>query len=84
MDVHKKDNDGVTALMLAARLGGSEKVQLLLKEGADPTSMDRHGRSVIHWAAGNPVSQLSLHFCELEHVIKGLCVVESEECSLCC
>jgi ankyrin repeat protein len=59
LDLHKKDNDGVTALMLAARHGGSEKVRLLLKEGADPTSVDKYGRSLIHWAAGNPVSQLS-------------------------
>jgi ankyrin repeat protein len=54
LDLHKKDNDGVTALMLAARHGGSEKVRLLLKEGADPTSVDKYGRSLIHWAAGNP------------------------------
>lgn len=56
LDIDKKDNDGVTALMLTARLGGSNKVQLLLKEGADPTSTDGQGRSAVHWAAANPVS----------------------------
>ena len=55
-----KDTDGVTALMLSARHGGSGLVQLLLKVGADPTSSDKQGKSAIHWAAANSVSSSGL------------------------
>ena len=42
---------GNTALILAARLGASEVVQLLIENGADPSIQGDEERTALHWAA---------------------------------
>jgi ankyrin repeat protein len=50
--------DGQTALMLAAKRGHSEVVQLLLETGAVLGALDHDGRSAVHYAACNGHTQL--------------------------
>eukprot|EP00118_Oscarella_pearsei_P011334 m.75540 g.75540 ORF g.75540 m.75540 type:complete len:574 (+) comp35942_c0_seq7:1216-2937(+) len=40
--------------MLAARQGSAEKINLLLKRGADVSIEDKDKKTAIHWAATNP------------------------------
>ncbi|KAL9961098.1 hypothetical protein ACROYT_G029980 [Oculina patagonica] len=51
------NNKGVTALMLAARLGKLQAVEYLLEKGANPSLEDNDGWNLLHWASqgGNPV-----------------------------
>ena len=46
-EVNKKRE---TTLMMAARAGVSELIQLLMKEGADPHRQDEHGNTCLHIA----------------------------------
>lgn len=45
IDVNKRDIDGQTALLVAAKRGYGDIVEILLEAGADPTIKDRHGNT---------------------------------------
>ena len=48
-----RDIEGRTPLFLAASVGGTETVQLLMDRGADLTLKDMELRSALHVAIGN-------------------------------
>ena len=48
-----RDIEGQTPLFLAASVGGTETVQLLMDRGADITLKDMELRSALHVAIGN-------------------------------
>jgi uncharacterized protein len=50
-DVNASQNDGHTALMLAATNGAAKTVEILLAFGADPFATDHRGMSALHCAA---------------------------------
>jgi ankyrin repeat protein len=56
IDVDIAPDDGVTSLMILVKEGdndwGLERIRLLLEHGADPTAVDRDGRSVLDYATG--------------------------------
>lgn len=45
-----RDEDGLTPLMLAARLGNYEAVELLIKHRASLRAQDNNGFTALHWA----------------------------------
>jgi ankyrin repeat protein len=49
-EIDARDNDGVTALMLATRSGFASTLSALLAAGADPLAVDKRGRSALAWA----------------------------------
>jgi ankyrin repeat protein len=49
-DIDAKDEDGVTALMLATRSAFASSLSALLDAGADPRAVDGRGRSALAWA----------------------------------
>mmetsp|Transcript_22376 Transcript_22376/g.32609 ORF Transcript_22376/g.32609 Transcript_22376/m.32609 type:complete len:671 (+) Transcript_22376:76-2088(+) len=50
-NINERDLQGLTALHVAAWLGNSEFVALLVHNGADPFSVDSHGRTFMHYVA---------------------------------
>ena len=52
-NVNAKYNDGMTALMLAARYGHAEIAELLLKYGANVNAKEYDGSTALIWAAIN-------------------------------
>lgn len=50
---NERDMDGATPLLLALRERNMKYVQLLLDYGADPSVVDKHGKTALHYAAGN-------------------------------
>lgn len=49
--VNGRDKDGLTPLMIAARISYTEGVSELIDQGADPNSRDHYGRNALHLAA---------------------------------
>ena len=49
-EVNAKAANGGTALFFAARFGHEAVVELLLKNGADPTVTDEYGETAVDWA----------------------------------
>ena len=52
-DVATQDEDGRTALHLAAMYGHDNVVEMLLEAKADLSTQDKWGRTVLHMAAEN-------------------------------
>lgn len=52
--VNAMDDDGLTMLSHAARVGDFEAVKILLKRGADPNAQDRNGLTPLMWVAKGP------------------------------
>ncbi len=50
-DVNKKDNDGMTPLLIAVTLGHNEIVELLIAKGADVNVADPFSMTPLHFAA---------------------------------
>ena len=50
-DVNKKDNDGMTPLLIAVTLGHKEIVELLIAKGADVNVADPFSMTPLHFAA---------------------------------
>ncbi|KFY12770.1 hypothetical protein V492_03666 [Pseudogymnoascus sp. VKM F-4246] len=48
--INEQDSDGRTALHVAAQSGDEEMVETLVKHGADPKIIDKHGLDAIHYA----------------------------------
>ena len=55
--IDSRDDQGVTALMVAAGNDKLQAVEYLLEKGADPSLEDNYGWNLLHWASqgGNPV-----------------------------
>ena len=55
--IDSRNNEGVTALMIAAAQGNLQAVQCLLEKGADPSLQDNDGWNLLHHASlgGHPV-----------------------------
>ncbi len=51
MDSETADDQGKTALILAAAAGHTATVKTLLANGADPKNTDKQGKSALIWAA---------------------------------
>ncbi|MFA6302931.1 MAG: ankyrin repeat domain-containing protein [Legionella sp.] len=49
-DLDAKDNDGMTALMMAAKDGNLAAVEELIKKGATPLLIDSFGKNILHYA----------------------------------
>jgi hypothetical protein len=58
-DINTKDLQGLSALHVAAWLGNSDIVALLIHNGADIFSTDRHGRTFLHYVAMRGVHLIS-------------------------
>ncbi len=54
-DIHAVDDDGNTALMLAARYAVKENVELLLKNGANPNTKNNQGQNALYFARKSPM-----------------------------
>lgn len=52
--VNATDDDGLTMLAHAARVGDAEAVKILLERGADPNAKDRNGLTPLMWLAKGP------------------------------
>jgi ankyrin repeat protein len=52
-DVDAKDNEGCTALIIAAKNGFAEIVRILLEAEADPDLVDNQGGTAFAWAQAN-------------------------------
>ena len=56
IDVNEKNENGQTALHIAAAAGNTEVVQLLLLQDADPDALDNDGKTALHLAVENGYS----------------------------
>ena len=63
------NEDGETAVHLAAQGGDHESLEIFLRHGADPLMVDRHGLNTIHHACAGPASCRSIRAVQvlLEH-----------------
>ena len=54
--IDRRDDEGLTPLMMAAKNGKLQVVKCLLKQGADPSLRDNNGSNLLHYASlgGNP------------------------------
>ena len=52
-DVNCRDDDGMTPLLLAARLKHENILRLLLERGADPRARCHKGKTTLHWLTMN-------------------------------
>ncbi|MGE0495412.1 MAG: ankyrin repeat domain-containing protein [Vulcanimicrobiota bacterium] len=52
-NLEARNNEGRTALLLAATTGNLKMLQLLVEAGADRDAVDHHGLSALHLAASN-------------------------------
>jgi hypothetical protein len=50
-DIEARDRNGYTPLLIAARNGTTDVLQVLLSRGAAPNARDKHGRTALHWTA---------------------------------
>jgi hypothetical protein len=50
-DIEARDRDGYTPLLIAARNGTTDVLQVLLSRGAAPNARDKRGRTALHWTA---------------------------------
>lgn len=53
-DVDAKDDDGMTALIFAARNSGAETVSTLIEAGANVHIKDNNGKTAYDYALENP------------------------------
>jgi ankyrin repeat protein len=53
LDVDQRDEDGLTALMVACMQRKTDEVKLLLQHGANPNLTDKEGYSAFYFACGN-------------------------------
>ncbi|EAY07153.1 ankyrin repeat protein, putative [Trichomonas vaginalis G3] len=58
IDINSRDNDGDTALHLAAFLNVKDVVEFLIPKCADINAKDNYGKTALHWAAFNNNTQL--------------------------
>ncbi|HTV73590.1 MAG TPA: ankyrin repeat domain-containing protein, partial [Candidatus Acidoferrales bacterium] len=49
-NVNRQSLDGTTQLMRAAKAGEAERIEQLLRSGADPNIVDNQGRTALHYA----------------------------------
>lgn len=54
----QRGEDGLTPLMLAAKLGCHEAVELLIEYGASSRSQDDNGFTALHWAVARGHEQV--------------------------
>lgn len=54
ISVNAADDDGLTMLAHAARVGDADAVKILLERGADPNAKDRNGMTPLMWLAKGP------------------------------
>lgn len=57
-DLDAKDNDGMTALMIAAKEGNLSAFQDLIQKGAAPLLIDGFGKNILHYAVESERSDL--------------------------
>lgn len=50
-DINAQDNDGITALMMAAWHGGLEKMKVLIEAGAEVNRKNKEGKTALMYAA---------------------------------
>lgn len=48
--INEQDSDGRTALHVAVQSGDEEMVETLMKHGADPKAVNKHGLDALHFA----------------------------------
>ena len=58
-DVNCRDDDGMTPLLLAARLKHENILRLLLERGADPRVRCDKGKTTLHWLTMNPRTHIT-------------------------
>lgn len=68
-DFNIRNNEGETAVHLAARDGGHESLEVFLRHQADPLMVDGHGRNLIHLACAGRAGSKSMRAIQilLEH-----------------
>ncbi len=67
--VNNQDNEGRTALMLAAKAGATDIIKLLIENGADISICDRNGNNCLHYCLMDN-NAIELLFETIEYLIK--------------
>ena len=62
--INEKDNDGKTALHIAAYLGAIGIARILLENGADPDIRTKRGKNVMHMASEGNQPSIMVFFME--------------------
>jgi ankyrin repeat protein len=80
-DVNAKDHDGNSAIHNAAARGDNEMILYLLSKGADPTFVNREGKTTVDMANG-PVQRIN-PFPDTIKLLEGLGVKNNHRCVSC-
>ena len=80
-DVNARDHDGNTAIHNAAARGDNEMIQYLVAHGADPTFVNREGKTTVDMANG-PVQRIS-PFPDTIKLLEGMGVKNNHKCVSC-
>ena len=80
-DVNARDHDGNTAIHNAAARGDNEMIHYLVVHGADPTFVNREGKTTVDMANG-PVQRIS-PFPDTIKLLEGMGVKNNHKCVSC-
>ena len=80
-DFNIRNNEGETAVHLAARGGDHESLEIFLRHQADPLMVDSHGRNLIHLACAGRAGSRSIRAIQvlLEHSAAPALILSTDD-----